>query len=177
MEPESEEEVLGMLGSLLTTVRPEPLGTVGSPVALMGMVTVPAPLLVTTTTWPAVFWKVAWAPVPVRTAAVGCPLLPVTNWTEDEVVAAAPNAQQVSNTVKASSFLTTPSVKAPAMRVHCVGVFCVGKAQQFDAGTLQCAAVPNHADALPGQSNTRTQIVHDSSIGLHCKVSEQACII
>ncbi len=49
------EEVLGMLGSLLTTVRSAPLGMVGSPLLSMGMVTVPAELLVTTITSPAVF--------------------------------------------------------------------------------------------------------------------------
>ena len=52
---DEEEEVLGMLGSLLTTVRPAPLGMLGSPLVSMGMVTVPAELLVTTMTWPAVF--------------------------------------------------------------------------------------------------------------------------
>ena len=55
----------------------------------MGMLTVPGESLVTTTTWPALFWKVAWAPTPFRMAAVGDPLLPVTNWTEELWVVAA----------------------------------------------------------------------------------------
>ena len=33
---------------------------------------------------------------PFRMAAVGCPLLPVTNWTEEVVVAAAAEEAQVS---------------------------------------------------------------------------------
>ena len=78
---EEDEEVLGMLGLLLTTVRSAPLGMLGSPLLLMGMVTLPGELLVTTTTWPSLFWKVACAPTPVRMAAVGLPLLSVTNWT------------------------------------------------------------------------------------------------
>ena len=49
------EEVLGMLGSLLTTVRPLPLGMFGSPPEAMGTVTVPGVLLVTTMTCPSVF--------------------------------------------------------------------------------------------------------------------------
>lgn len=73
---DEEEEVLGMLGSLLTTVRSLPLGTLGSPSEAMGMVTVPGVLLVTTTTCPAVFWKVACAPTPFKMAAVGV-LLPL----------------------------------------------------------------------------------------------------
>ena len=75
---EEDEEVLGMLGLLLTTVRSAPL-MLGSPLLSMGMVTLPDELLVTTTTWPSVFWKVACAPTPVRMAAVGVPLLSVTN--------------------------------------------------------------------------------------------------
>ena len=85
-----------MLGSLLTTVKLSPLGMEGSPLLSMGIVTVPAELLVTTMTWPAVFWKVAWAPSPVRMADVGCPLLPVTNCTDDVVVAAGRHKNQVS---------------------------------------------------------------------------------
>ena len=78
---EEDEEVLGILGLLLTTVTSAPLGMLGSPLLSMGMVTLPGELLVTTTTWPSLFWKVACAPAPVRMAAVGVPLLPVTNWT------------------------------------------------------------------------------------------------
>lgn len=85
-----------MLGSLLTTVKSSPVGVVGSPLLSMGMVTVPAELLVTTMTWPAVFWKVAWAPTPVRMADVGSPLLPVTNCTDDVVVAASTHQNHVS---------------------------------------------------------------------------------
>ena len=85
---EEEVEVLGTLGSLLTTVRLVPLGMLGLPPLAMGTVTVPGELLVTTVTWPAVFWKVACAPTPVRMAAVGTLLASVTNWTEEEVVAA-----------------------------------------------------------------------------------------
>ena len=59
--PPDEEEVgvLGTLGLVLTTERLLPAGILGFPLLSMGMVTVPAELLVTTTTWPAVFWKVA----------------------------------------------------------------------------------------------------------------------
>ena len=72
LSPGDEEvEVLGMLGSLLTTVRSLPLGMLGSPSDDMGTVTVPGVLLVTTTTCPSVFWKVACAPTPVKMAAVG----------------------------------------------------------------------------------------------------------
>ena len=58
VEGEVDVDVLGMLGSLLTTVTSVPVGMVGSPLS-MGMVIVPAELLVTTMTCPAVFWKVA----------------------------------------------------------------------------------------------------------------------
>ena len=47
-----------MLGLVLTTDTSLPAGMLGSPLLLMGMLTVPGELLVTTTTWPAVFWKV-----------------------------------------------------------------------------------------------------------------------
>ena len=59
--PPGDEEVgvLGMLGLVLTTERLLPAGMLGSPLLLMGMLTVPGELLVTTTTWPAVFWTVA----------------------------------------------------------------------------------------------------------------------
>ena len=60
----------------------------GSPSEDMGTVTVPGVLLVTTTTCPAVFWKVAWAPTPVKTAAVGLLLSSVWNCTEELEVAA-----------------------------------------------------------------------------------------
>lgn len=59
VEGEVDVDVLGMLGSLLTTVTSVPVGMVGSPLVSMGMVIVPAELLVTTMTCPAVFWKVA----------------------------------------------------------------------------------------------------------------------
>lgn len=77
-----------MLGSLLTTVTSLPEGMLGSPPPLMGIVTVPGELLVTTTTWPAVFWKVACAPTPFKTAAVGVLLASVWNCTEELELAA-----------------------------------------------------------------------------------------
>ena len=82
-------DVLGTLGLLLTTVTAAPEGMVGFPVESMGMSMVPAESLVTTTIWPAVLVKVACAPLPVRMASVGSPLLPVTNCTDEEVVPAA----------------------------------------------------------------------------------------
>lgn len=57
--PEEADAVLGTLGLLLTTDTSAPEGMLGSPVELMGIVIVPAELLVTTTTWPAVLVKVA----------------------------------------------------------------------------------------------------------------------
>ena len=59
--PPDDEEVgvLGMLGLVLNTDRSLPTGMLGSPLVSMGMLTVSGELLVTTTTWPAVFWKVA----------------------------------------------------------------------------------------------------------------------
>ena len=56
---EEEVGVLGMLGLVLTTERLLPAGMLGFPLLSMGMVTVRGELFVTTTTWPAVFWKVA----------------------------------------------------------------------------------------------------------------------
>lgn len=91
--PGDDADVLGTLGLLLTTVTSAPVGMVGFPSVVMGMLVVPAESLVTTTIWPAVFVKVACAPLPVRTAAVGCPSLPVTNCTDEEVVPAAHMAQ------------------------------------------------------------------------------------
>lgn len=84
--PEGDE--VGLLGlPLVVTAAPE--GMIGFPFASMGMVVVPAVLLVTTITEPVEFWKVAWTPLPVKRAAVGCPLLPLTNCTAGKVVPAA----------------------------------------------------------------------------------------
>lgn len=85
-----------MLGSLLTTVTSLPSGMLGWPPPLMGMVTVPGELLVTTTTCPAVFWNVACAPTPFKTAAVGVLLPSVWNCTEELEVAAQANQKGFS---------------------------------------------------------------------------------
>lgn len=44
-----DDDVLGMLGLLLTTVTAAPVGMLGSPEVAMGIVVVPSELLVTTT--------------------------------------------------------------------------------------------------------------------------------